>query len=569
MSETLQKPIIANPRKQSFKVADLLAKTAGDIAMVTVQHVSFRSARYYYDRLGRITLECVTVTRIPGENQRLHKMQWYARDQNYSGKLSQCPSIMASCDCVTGDTRVLTDKGMKTIYSLIDRSSNSAIEFPINYIVNGKIHKGSVPYHKGKKPVWEITLENGSKLKATKEHKIRVLREIIRPRNYIGTGPVILSGADNRNAYIWNLKFADGKKLKVTDMVSWCKQNNHNYKSFVRAINLGKQYKNIVEVTKTRPIRIKVAPKKQVFTSERKRSFRWVRVKDLKTGDLIALNTSKFIDIVKRDPSYWKSYFMGVFHGDGTLNPLSIECHAHKKIIDLIKNSGVSLQESEQKGRYLIPIEGIEILHPIIMKNRHYIPDDINIFGFVSGLIDTDGSVSSDNRVSIYGSIELEVIADKLKSLGIKGIKFNLNRKKGTKTNLGISTKDMYVLHISVGGLKQIQKNLCSVKLDHLKELKEINVHENVSKVKSIVFKGNSHVYDISVPGIQRFVAESMIVHNCKRWLYFCEYAWWSKGLAEIRYCNGEFPVTTNPGRKIFCCKHLLRSGLVMVSKRL
>jgi hypothetical protein len=55
---------------------------------------------------------------------------------------------------------------------------------------------------------------------------------------------------------------------------------------------------------------------------------------------------------------------------------------------------------------------------------------------------------------------------------------------------------------------------------------------------------------------------------DCLYWLYFCEYAWWSKGLAEIRYSNGAYPNITNPKRHIFCCKHLLRLGLVTVSKK-
>ncbi len=93
------KPSPMAPRKYNFKIGDLLVKTAGTIAMKTVEHVSFRSAKYKYDRLGRIMLDVVTVTRIPGENQRLHRMQWYARDHNYSGPLYKCPAIMFSCDC--------------------------------------------------------------------------------------------------------------------------------------------------------------------------------------------------------------------------------------------------------------------------------------------------------------------------------------------------------------------------------------------------------------------------------------------------------------------------------------
>ncbi len=110
------------PRRYNFSVADLLVKTVGTIAMKTVEHVSFRSARYKYDRLGRITLDIVTVTRIPGENQRLHKMQYYSRDPHYSGKLSKCKTIMFSCDCVTDDTWISTSEGLRQVRDLIDNS---------------------------------------------------------------------------------------------------------------------------------------------------------------------------------------------------------------------------------------------------------------------------------------------------------------------------------------------------------------------------------------------------------------------------------------------------------------
>jgi hypothetical protein len=107
MKKTLFIPAVANlipspppPRKYNYTVADLIVKTTGTVAMRTVEYVTFRSAKYKYDRLGRITLEVITVTRIPGENQRLHKMQWYSRDPHYSGKLSNCKTIMFSCDCL-------------------------------------------------------------------------------------------------------------------------------------------------------------------------------------------------------------------------------------------------------------------------------------------------------------------------------------------------------------------------------------------------------------------------------------------------------------------------------------
>lgn len=84
--------------------------------------------------------------------------------------------VWVSCNCLVGDTKVLTDQGWRTIFSLTDPNPTS--DFPINYIVNGKIFKGSTPWNTGVKPVWEMGLENGKTLRATAEHEIKVLTDV-------------------------------------------------------------------------------------------------------------------------------------------------------------------------------------------------------------------------------------------------------------------------------------------------------------------------------------------------------------------------------------------------------
>jgi hypothetical protein len=45
---------------------------------------------------------------------------------------------------------------------------------------------------------------------------------------------------------------------------------------------------------------------------------------------------------------------------------------------------------------------------------------------------------------------------------------------------------------------------------------------------------------------------------SCKRFLYYWEYALHKRNASEIRYGNGEPPMSTNPRLMISCCKHVL-----------
>jgi hypothetical protein len=59
-----------------------------------------------------------------------------------------------------------------------------------------------------------------------------------------------------------------------------------------------------------------------------------------------------------------------------------------------------------------------------------------------------------------------------------------------------------------------------------------------------------------------------MVTCDCKDFLYRLEYALWYKGLASIKHSNGAFPIIRNPRLRIRLCKHLLRSGLVIMRRK-
>lgn len=86
--------------------------------------------------------------------------------------ISKQRKVLVSCNCLTGDTEVLTSKGWKTIYEIADKMDLE--NFPIKYRVNGKTYEGTAPFHTGVKPVYKMVFQNGESVEATKDHRFLV-----------------------------------------------------------------------------------------------------------------------------------------------------------------------------------------------------------------------------------------------------------------------------------------------------------------------------------------------------------------------------------------------------------
>ena len=463
-----------------------LLSNVPEVITRTSEHVTFTAKRKVRMRKSkRIKIQTRTLTSIPGESPREHRQEVLILQPGKLDPLEKGVKLRVSCDCVTGDTRVLTDEGYKTVYSLIDHQSDPSKDFPINYVVNDEVRKGSVPFHKGIQPVWKITLSNGHSFEATREHKILLYK---------------------------------GKDFKA-------------------------RYKRKAKATK---------------------HYRWTKVENLKIKDSVAIHTSN-IERTRRDTKYWNSYLAGVFYGDGTWNPPSITIASHKEIKDILANEcGIAWSESG-KGRILIEYKAQEILYKLgfCKDDRHYIPLDsehLNIYGFISGLIDADGHINKWGQCTIVGTEQLRPLAERLTELGVPGIKFNLYREEGTHVSGDyVATKDSYSIGLKPQAIYSIGKNLESLKYHNWVENsdKEPRRHTNTASIESIEYAGQKHVYDITVPGAKRFVAESAIVHNCEWHMYVCEVALNKYGASPIRYSNGAYPKYTNPSGIPIVCKHI------------
>ena len=108
----------------------------------------------------------ITITREPGQRPRKHLVKIYPRNPDYKGTITNCPNVMIRCDCLTGESKILTKDGWKTILELLFQKD-------IKYITkSGKVVNGDSPWFVGKKPTFKITLKNGFELCGTKEHKV-------------------------------------------------------------------------------------------------------------------------------------------------------------------------------------------------------------------------------------------------------------------------------------------------------------------------------------------------------------------------------------------------------------
>jgi intein/homing endonuclease len=472
------------------------------------EHVELRSLRKVTFKNGAKGVVTTTLTDLPQYNKP-HKWEQVIRctPADYTGKIVDCPGIVFNCNCLVGDTKVLTDEGWKTIYEIAEPISD---DLPINYIVHGKVYPGSAPFFTGNKRVWEIKLENSMSLTATSEHRVRV---------HIST----------------------------------------KYKTKFESKNGNKKY----------------------LGCERKDEYAWKAIKDLKEGDKVVINNYTPPKIEKTK-EFYESYFVGVMMGDGSmfntgfpnlvLNNTDKVTYILPKLekIGVVKSTADKETETQKTSRINLNHRATEILDRYKYENKVSVKElNFTAFlGYLNGLIDTDGYVGE--RLWIYGDITyLQYVFDELIRYGYSHCSLHICNRKGQKTNKGVRNKDLWAIEIGVTTVRQIFPNL-SLRKFHMKKLKKLMAREEnikipCSKVVSIdTNRGNQPVYDITVPGKSRFIANGMVVHNCPRNTFVWNWVLWSKSAAVLNATN-EPPDITNPRRLLGTC---IAEGQYVSTKR-
>lgn len=485
-----------SPRNYKYSIADMLVKTTGNIAMVTVKQVTFIKAKYGYTRRGHLALYCQTLT-SDEEGKRRHNMWWAAKDPHYSGRLWNCKSIMAGCDCVTEDTLVSTPKGLYKVKNLIGNYTPGS-KLTQHITVSGSDYAASPFFYKGIQNVYRVYTSNGQVLTLTKDHEVRVL--------------------------------INGKE-------------------------------------------------------------KWRRLRDLTQGSEIVINKNE-PPVVSYGQSYEDGYLVGLVIGDGSFfrnNRPDLQLYGKKKeLVNVIKNSrfvreftelpskgGIRVKFTKEFKDFLLFLgvkRGNKVITTKILENT-----ELGI-GVMAGLYDTDGC-SSKYRASISSTSmkNLRRIQVFLNHIGVWNTKINVAAKKGAQVTIsGNSFKRAHsLLNLTIGSecmntFFSLIKPKNEDRLKHFNPSLERRIYRvrNTTAIVDIKPIGKKEVYDVSVDKVYRFSANGLVIHNCKQWLYRCEYAWWYRGLSDIIYSNGAPPLTTNPRLHLYCCKHLLRSGLVAVSKK-
>ena len=393
--------------------------------------------------------------------------------------------VMVSCDCVTGNTRVLTDQGWKTIYSIA--GDHEPGHYPMTYMIKGKPYPGSVPYYKGKQKTYTLTLSNGNEITATGDHK------------------------------------------------------------FLVAVPRGSKNK-------------------------------WKKLKNLDVKDRLLLNTwdidTSTID--KDSVEYLEMFLLGMMMGDGsftdakqTLPELRLYGKKTEMAPYTLPLKVVKDQTFLKKGQRLSFNHRMkELLHRKGYSHKQGVDiENVNqLFGYLSGLVVTDGKVSGKN-----GDIEITGEYSYLKRLQEYCFQYGLantrlktypSESKGSITNYGARNQDLWHLTISANSILPYYENLL-LRQDMVEKVdtnRQIRPSKVAVSIDAIYYSGRQDVYDITVPGPTRFVVEgNVFAHNCEDFVYHGgEYACTLHGAARIIYGNGEPPTFTNPGNVPYLCKHLV-----------
>ena len=412
--------------------------------------------------------------------------------------------VKVSCDCLTGDTKVLTDEGWKTIYELAQPLQIG--HHPIVYMVNGKPHYGSAPFYKGRSPVWELTLSNGETIKATRDHKF------------------------------------------LTQVPSYSK-------------TVGGE------------------------TTYVKARSKWQPLKDLKVGSRIRREhyTPNRIEL---GSDFDEAFLVGTIMGDGTVQagkemPDLQICKRWPEITAVLNRTDAVKKVSKVSDRSSVVRvtfnhRAVEILKRYDYRNKEHAVYDTHekMLGYLAGLIITDGRVYGKEVTVFGGEAYLRPLFEALLRYGYSAVRLYKDRVKGTETNYGLATKDMWALHIGSESLRHLYKAGVFIGDDQRKfvekgAVKAKGQHRNYVTVTNIKYAGRQNVYDITVPGITRFVANSVIVHNCEAFTFWLEWVLHQRGAADIKHSNGEPPDIRNPGRVYFLCPHLTKLGLLVLHKKI
>ena len=432
----------------------------------------------------------------PNKTVRLHEVMIIGLDDPFK-PITKQKRVMCSCTCLTGETKVLTDKGWKTIFELAEEFN--PLEHPINYILNGKKYAGTTPYYTGKKKVYTLHFSNGAKVTGTKDHRFLVKpsrgEPVWRELKDIGVGD--------------NLMLSDRQTPDLPEKTT----------AFYEMQYLGFM---LGDGTLTSP---ETGYPDLHIHSDDKRSM----IERFESLGVIE-------DIVERQ-----------YEDRSQLSSRVKFNHRAMELIRRYKYDNVNAPKIRNREQFYGFLSGMLSADASVSSNQNKILS-VQLRGaepYIRSIYE---------RLHRYGysgtSMRLERKA---------GTKTNAIRGSGTSASV-VSTKDLYCLTITARDFFHLRDYLELSDRFMCYEFKEFAEHRKpLTKVTAKHYSGKQHVYDITVPEVSQFVIDgSVISHNCENWVFMWEYADAEHGAARIIYGNGEPPGFTNPGHAPGLCKHLL-----------
>lgn len=286
----------------------------------------------------------------------------------------------------------------------------------------------------------------------------------------------------------------------------------------------------------------------------------WVKLIDLKSGDKIVINNHRDLEDWPGEYTEKEGYLIGLLIGDGTFMPERAMLYSWPKVKgqETVRNlafnylnsfphwkdfkgwigSGCKGKRVKLSTAYLKDLVLKLDLRPRQKKITEKMEAASSSFykGFLAGLFDCDGAVIGNQargvsiRLAQSDFVILQTVQRMLLRLGICSVIYKNRRsaglrempdgKGGTKYYY---SKTQHELVISNENIYYFAKKIGFVDSKKAKKLKEIfkkfkrklNRERFVVTVKEIEYSGKKQTYDISVPGINRFDANGIVVHNC------------------------------------------------------
>ncbi len=284
----------------------------------------------------------------------------------------------------------------------------------------------------------------------------------------------------------------------------------------------------------------------------------WTKAGELEPGDEILMHDHRDGEEWEGAHTWDEGYLLGMLVGDGTLKKdkaiISVWDHeGADEVMEQVLISAATLPHrsdfngfTDVKGRSehrlaLVALKelalglgmepGSKVLTPGLEKCSHAF-----YRGFLRGFFDADGSVQGNQGKGISVRLaqsdlpRLQAVQRMLHRLGIVSTIYKNRRPARTKmmpnAEGGLSEysiKAQHELIITKDNLEVYDRLIGfsdSIKSTKLKALlhnykRKLNRERFVATVQNLVFEATEDVYDVQVPGLNRFDANGIVVHNC------------------------------------------------------